>query len=149
MRIYVNGLNLELLETIAETFNDYLVSKTDYIDVYTTDGIYCVKKDKTEFLDSLDKDIRIFENYYKNFTLIIDDSTFRRENVTRILGFTHMSFEIEEKKYKLDKNSQVTLVLKRQTNNIPYDIYFETNKTIDINDLFIKKEIIEFLSVLN
>jgi hypothetical protein len=32
---------------------------------------------------------------------------------------------------------------------IPNDIYFETEKDVDINDLFIKKEIIEFLSVLN
>ena len=32
---------------------------------------------------------------------------------------------------------------------IENDIYFELNKEIDINEIFIKKEIIEFLSLLN
>ena len=31
----------------------------------------------------------------------------------------------------------------------PHDIYFESNKDIDMNNLFVKNEIIEFLSLLN
>jgi hypothetical protein len=36
-----------------------------------------------------------------------------------------------------------------EDNFIPKDIYFETENNIDINEPFIKKEINEFLSVLN
>jgi hypothetical protein len=44
-----------------------------------------------------------------------------------------------------------TSILNYFKNNkfIPNDIYFEIDKDIDINEFLIKKEIIEFLSVLN
>ena len=54
--------------------------------------------------------------------------------------------------YQLNNKSSVNLVIEYHCKNskfIPNNIYFELEKTININDLFIKNELIEFLSILN
>jgi hypothetical protein len=42
----------------------------------------------------------------------------------------------------------IEYILNNDSRFIPNDIYFETDKDIDINEVFIKKEIIDFLSEL-
>jgi hypothetical protein len=152
MRIYINNLNLDILNDIAETFKDNLIYSETNINVYTDEGYYVIDNKDIFFMNSIDKDIKTYENFYKNFTLIVDPSFFNKNKVTSIIGETHLSFQIKRNFYKLNKKSNIQLIIEyyqKNTKFIPNDIYFEIDKDIDINELLIKKEIIEFLSVLN
>lgn len=152
MKIYINNLNLDIINEISELFKENLTRTDKYIELYTNEGVYRVEDKAIYLLDITDKDIQIFEKYYNIFTLIVDASFFDKKNTSSIHGETHQSFQITENYYKLDKNSCILLVIKYnldKTKLTPCDVYFESNKDININDVFIKKEIIEFLSVLN
>jgi len=152
MRVYINNFNLDILNDISEIFKEYTINSETYIELYTTEGIYRIEDKNIYFLDACDKDIKMFENYYNNFTLIIDPSFFQRQSCSSIQGNNHLALQTIKKYYKLRQSSEIQMVIKYILNNdkfIPNDIYFESEKDIDINDVLIKKEIIEFLSVLN
>lgn len=152
MKIYINNLNLDIIDEISELFKENFIKTDNYIELYTNEGVYRIEDKSIYFLDINDKDIQQFEKYYNNFTLIVDMSFYNKKITSSIHGETHLSFQITEKHYKLNNSSSVSLVIKYnldKTKLIPNDIYFESQKDININDIFIKKEIIEFLSVLN
>ena len=152
MKIYINNLNLDIIDEISELFKENFIKTDNYIELYTNEGVYRIEDESIYFLDINDKDIQQFEKYYNNFTLILDMSFYNKKITSSIHGETHLSFQIAEKHYKLNNSSSVSLVIKYnldKTKLIPSDIYFESEKDININDIFIKKEIIEFLSVLN
>jgi hypothetical protein len=152
MKIYINDLNLDILNDIAEILKVYMINSETYIKLYTNEGIYNIEDKKIYSLDACDKEIKILKNYYKNFTLIIDYSFFHKHICSSIHGETHLSFQTKKYYYKINPSSELQLVIKYISNNgkfVPNDIYFDFQKDIDINDLFIKKEINEFLSVLN
>lgn len=152
MKIYINNLNLDIIDEISELFKENFIKTDNYIELYTNESVYRIEDKSIYFLDINDKDIQQFEKYYNNFTLIVDMSFYNKKITSSIHGETHLSFQITEKHYKLNNYSSVSLVIKYnldKTKLIPNDIYFESQKDININDIFIKKEIIEFLSVLN
>ena len=152
MKIYINNLNLELLKDISELFKENLINCEKYIELYTEEGIYNIQDKFCHQLHILDKDIKRFDKYYENFTLIVDPSYFNEEQINSIQGNIHESIQITKQAYKLNKSSSLQIIIKFCNENkklIPYDIYLYSNKDIDINDILIKKEIIEFLSVLN
>ena len=152
MKIYINNLNLDIIDEISELFKENFIKTDNYIELYTNEGVYRIEDKSIYFLDINDKDIQQFEKYYNNFTLIVDMSFYNKKITSSIHGESHLSFQITEKHYKLNNSSSVSLVIKYnldKTKLIPSDIYFESDKDININDIFIKKEIIEFLSVLN
>jgi hypothetical protein len=152
MRVYINNFNLHIINDISDIFKEQLTNYETYVNVYTNEGIYHVEEKNMYLLDTCDKDIEIFENYYNNLTLIVDKSFYNKQISSCICGETHLSFQTKKYYYKLNSSSEMKLVIKYisdKGNFIPNDIYFEFNKDVDINNLFIKKEIIEFLSVLN
>lgn len=152
MKIYIDKFNLDILNNISEAFKEYLVHTDIYIALYTNEGIYRIEDKQTYLLDVYDKNIHSYEKYYENFTLIVDNSYFIKNKVNSVIGDTHLSFHTKEFYYKLNKKSSLSLVLKYNlgdNKHVSDDIYFEIDKDIDINEPFIKKEIIEFLSVLN
>jgi hypothetical protein len=152
MRIYINNFNLDILNDISELFKEYMIKTETYIELYTNEGIYHIEDKKIYFLDTCDKDIKIVDKYYNNFTLIADPSFFQKQYCSSIHGDTHLAIKTTEKYYKINPSSEIQMVIKyilNEDNFIPNDIYFETENNIDINEPFIKKEINEFLSVLN
>jgi hypothetical protein len=152
MRIYINNLNLDIINDISDIFKEHMINSEIYIELYTSDGIYRIEDKNMYFLDTCDKPIKMFENYYNNFTLIVDPSFFQKHSCDSIHGDTHLALHTKKIYYKINKSCQIQMVVKYILNNnnfIPNDIYFESEKDIDINDVFIKEEIIEFLSVLN
>jgi hypothetical protein len=153
MKIYINNLNLELLKDISQIFKEYLVHTEKFIQLYTNEGIYHIEEQKIFYLDTCDKEIKMLDNYYKNITLIVDPSFFHKQPCSSIHGETHLCFHIEKNTYKLSKLSNISMVIEYSCDNnkqlLSSDIYFESVKDIDVNDVFIKKEIFEFLSLLN
>ena len=152
MRIYINNLNLDIINDISDIFKEHMTNSETYIELYTNDGIYCIEDKNIFFLDTCDKEIKMFENYYNNFTLIVDPSFFHKQYCSSIHGDNHLALHTKKHYYKINTSSEIQMVIKYILNNdifVPNDIYFESEKDIDINDVFIKKEIIEFLLVLN
>jgi hypothetical protein len=153
MKIYINNLNLELLKDISELFKEQLVYSEIFIQLYTNQGIYRIEDKNVFYLDAYDKDINIIENYYNNFTLIMDPSIFHIMPCSNVQGETHLCFHVQKKTYKLNKLSNLSMIIEHyydiNKELISCDIYFEYNKDVDIRDPFIKNELIEFLSVLN
>lgn len=152
MRIYINNFNLNILNDISDLFKEYMTNSEIYIELYTNEGIYHIEEKKIYFLETYDKDIKIFDNYYNRFTLICDPSFFKKSICYSIQGDTHLALKTRKNMYKMNPSSEIQMVIKyilKDDNFIPNDIYFESENNIDINDLFIKKEIIEFLSALN
>ena len=152
MKIYINNFNLDILNNISDLFRDKLVYSETYINVLTDESMYIINNKDICLLNSIDKDIITYQNYYKDFTLIVDKSFFNKDKVLSVIGETNLSFQIKKDYYKMNKNSNIQMIIEYYfVNNkfIPYDIYFEIDKDIDINEFLVKKEIIEFLSVLN
>jgi hypothetical protein len=152
MKIYINNLNLEIINYLSEQLKENLTTSNNYIELYTNEGIYHIEDKSIYYLDANDKQIQILEKYYENFTIIVDPSFYNRTIISSIHGDKHQSFQIIEKHYKLNISSPISLVIKYnldKTKLIQSDIYFESQKDININDVFIKKEIIEFLCLLN
>lgn len=152
MKIYINNFNLDILNEINSIFKDNLVSSETYIELYTNEGIYYIDNKDIYILDIVDKDIKQYNKFYNDFTLIVDSSYINKSPTTSIFGQTHLSFETKKCYYKLNNNSNISLVIKHILKNskfTPNDIYFETNEDIDINNVLNKKELIEFLSILN
>lgn len=152
MKIYINNFNLDILNDITELFKEFITNSETYLKLYTNEGIYHIDNKKLYLLETCDKDIKIFNNYYNNYTLIVDHSFFNKYICSSIHGETHLSFETKINYYKINPSSEIQLVIKyifKYGKFVPNDIYFESDKNIDINEPFIKKEIIEFLSILN
>ena len=152
MKIYINNLNLNILNELSNNFKNLLIDTKQYIVLYTEEGIYEINNKLIYHLEQIDRDIKKYENFYNEFTLIVDPSFFNKHIETSIIGTKHISNQIVKYIYKLNKKSDLNLIIEYNSNDskmIENDIYFELNKEIDIDEIFIKKELIEFLSLLN
>jgi hypothetical protein len=152
MKIYINNFNLNLIDYLDDILKDYLYETHHYIELYTDQGIFNVDNKNIKLLIPKDKPIIKYEKYFKDYTLIVDKSYFVEEKYDSVNGINYLSLNTIKKRFKIDKSSTLSLVIKYHCENsksIPYDIYFEIDKEMDINDIFIKNELIEFLSVLN
>jgi len=154
MKIYINNLNLNVLKDIQEILENQLVNSENYIQLYTNEGIFRIEQNNIYSLEPIDTDVKIYEKYFNDFTLIVDLSYFKKTSTTSIYGNKHLYTSIKRDFYKLNKQSKLQLVIENHENiipgdYIPSDIYFEFDGTNDINELFIKHDIIEFLSPLN
>ena len=152
MKIYINNLNLNILYELSNNFKNLLIDTKQYIVLYTEEGIYEINNKLIYHLEQIDRDIKKYENFYNEFTLIVDPSFFNKHIETSIIGTKHISNQIVKYIYKLNKKSDLNLIIEyylHDSKMIENDIYFELNKEIDIDEIFIKKELIEFLSLLN
>lgn len=153
MKIYINNLNLTLINDIQKILDEYLVKTEKYIEVYTNEGIYQIDNENTFILIPNDGEIKILNDVYKNFTLIADYSYFEKKKYNSLIGDKIIHRKIVKNIYKLEKATNISLVIEKiELENcklINYDIYFEFNGVFDIKEIFIKQEIIEFLSLLN
>ena len=161
MKIYINNLNLEILSDIMKIYNDYYIKSETYIQIYSSEGIYKIDNSIITKLISTDIDIKKLENYYNNFTLIVDPSYFTPQTVNQISP-NHTSTTLKRNIFKIYANSNLQLVIEcevKEEHNyyknsiehviIPNDMYFELPNDTNINDTLVKNEIIEFLSLLN
>jgi hypothetical protein len=153
MRIYINNLNLEYVPNIQKELVKLLAETVIYIEIYTDEGIYYVDTKSIYRLETNDSDIAIHEKFFKNMTLIVDHSFFEKKQDTNVYGNNIIEKKIKKQIYKLNSNSKLNFVIEMVENlekkYIPNDVYFESKIPIDIKELFVKQEIIEFLSMLN
>jgi hypothetical protein len=160
MKIYINQFNLDNLEKIVSTFEPYLLKTERYTELYTNENIYKIQNNVIYSLKQHDKPIQIYNDYYDMFSLIVDTSYYNIEKEYNVQGKRHVSFQIIKNYYNIHKPKQTTkstnstasnliyLVIenkKKGDTNLPFNIYFETNECLDINEPFVKLNLIEFL----
>jgi hypothetical protein len=162
MKIYINHLNLDALPEILMSLNNNYIKSETYIQIYSSDGIYEINNSSSKKLLTIDNDIEILQNYHENFTLLVDPSYYRTEDIFQINN-DHISRKMKRCFFELNKNSKIKLVIegevlddkhfyKRISNEYgiaPNDIFFELPEKTNINDALVKKELIVFLSCLN
>jgi hypothetical protein len=149
MKIYINNFNLTILNNLQKTLAELLVETNIYSEVYTNESIYHIDKKNIFYLEPKDGEITVHKNYFNNITLIVDESYFEKTQDTSILGSEHIHKTITKRNYRLHPKSKINLVIEIADINTPNDIYFQTEERIDVKDIFVKQEIIEFLSLLN
>jgi len=162
MKIYINLLNLDALPDILKLLTSYFINSHTCIQIYSIDGIYEVNNSSINKLIAHDNKLQILENYYNEFTLLVDTSYYNKELVYQIHS-NHVSRKIKKCFFGLNKNSKIKLVIegeviddkhfyKRISNEYgisPNDMYFELPENTDLSDALVKNELIEFLSCLN
>ena len=176
MKIYINHFNLDILSELIKNLTEYNVKTEEYIQLYSTKGIYMVDYGSTIKLNPIDHDIIILKNFYEGFTLIVDPSFYIAEKVSQIPP-EHITTRVKRYVFALKKNQpqthirnkklRINLIIeteiqtdqdeafyflkKNNTENADLykNIFFEMPNDIDVNDSLVKEEIIEFLSLLN
>jgi hypothetical protein len=148
MKIYVDNINLTDLKSIQESLSDLLINTQKYTEVYTNNGIYNIDNKNIFLLEPNDGEINVFNNYFNDITLIVDNSYFEKIIETSIIGSVHIHNKILKQIYRLNPKSKINFIIEI-VDNIKHTIYFESEDKIDIKELFNKQEIIEFLSLLN
>jgi hypothetical protein len=155
MKIYINNFNLNILDSLKDdiiNLHDFIKETEVFIELFTDFGIYRIDNKTIYLLEPIDKDIIKYNNFYNNLTFILDSSYFEKKTINYINGNKHYSVQIKRELYKINSDSKVKLIIESQLIDNEYkpnDIYFECQNEININDLFIKQELIVFLSTLN
>jgi hypothetical protein len=161
MRIFIDHFNLDALPAILSKLSDHLVKTETYTQVYSIDGVYRIDSTKITKLTAVDSNIEILKDYYSPFTLIVDRSYFTEET-SNVIDPYHIFTKINRSIFEINKNSNIKLVIEGMYvedhnifhksdsfNMVPNNIYFEGANNLDITDALVKKELIEFLSLLN
>jgi hypothetical protein len=169
MKIYINHFNLLILNNILKSLNEYLIKSEEYIQFYSPDGIFIVDEINTFKLKPVDNDIIVLNNFYNEFTLIVDPSFFIVEKVVQI-PTEFISTRMKRDIFVSNTNKiqgEIKLVIESEilnqiengfsflNKNIsenefkPRDIYFELPNGTNIDNILVKEELIVFLSLLN
>ena len=162
MRVYINHFNLDALPNMLTMLDDKLVKTETYIQVYSIDGIYQINMSTMKKQNSVDSDIEILNDYHENFTLIVDKSHFIEEDATSF-DPDHISTRMKRCIFETSKGSPIKLIIEGETveerggffknktsqNLVPNNIYFEMANNLNVRDALVKKELIEFLLLLN
>jgi hypothetical protein len=155
MKIYINNFDLNILNIFIDdviSVSNLFKETESYIELFTDSGIYQIDNKFIYLLQPVDKPIIKYYNYYKDLTLIADPSYFEKELTNCINGNNHYSIQLKKEIYKMDTNTKFKLIIESILINEKYspnNIYFECETELNINDLFNKRELIEFLSMLN
>lgn len=154
MRLYIDNFNIEILDEYSKLLQRYDLNKSteNYIELFTDSGIYNINNNCIYLLEVIDREITKHKNYFNNLTLISDLSNFTKTKSSYINGEKHFSSQVKREIYKHKLDSKIKLVIESYLNDNEYNfnnIYFECINEINITDLIIKQEIIEFLSILN
>lgn len=147
MKVYINKLNVTLLPDIQTRLSQPIRTE-QYIELITNEGIYHIDNSNVYRLVPKDGEVKLLNEYHNEFALIIDYSSFDIQNVNSIHGDKHFQQKVTRSIYKT--NCKLNFVIETAYNNTSKgkDCYFECNEIIDINELFVKQAIIEFLSLL-
>ena len=157
MKIYINKLNITLLPDLQTYLAQYnnLLKTYQYIELITNEGIYHIDNSHIKCLYPVDGPVKLYEHYYKEYTMIVDSSSCKRVNVHSIHGDKHFQQKVTKHVYQTNLPSLHFVIEtyhetshddKTCTNG--KDCYFESNEMLDMNELFVKQAIIEFLLLL-
>ena len=176
MKVYVLNYDLNKISNAVSELLKLKTTSAEGVEIYSIDGNYLIDNNNTYKLLYTDKGIIKLQNYYEQLDLVIDKSVITRE-ITSQLPSKHLAIPVKTFVFKKDPQSKIKLVIigNNSFNNInnnnsinmnmntPFmekkfnkdlqviisDFYMDVPDDIDLNNIFIKEEISEFLSMLN
>ena len=156
MRIYIKQYNLNTLHKKIKQMEKYIQKTSDFIEIYSEEGIYQIDTNNIYKLAIIDKPVQQYANYYNDLSLIVDYSFSNKIKDSQVPA-NGIEICVKNIKYSLQSDSKISMVIQfnklinRDDNNI-IDVYFEINnkecEEIDLNNYFIKNELNVFLSLL-
>lgn len=167
MKVYILKYDLNKISNVVpELLNLWKMTVTEGIEIYSTEGIFYIDNNATYKLLYHDKSIIKIKKYYEQLDIAIDKSTITRE-ITCQIPPKHLAIPIKTFIFKKDVQSKIKFIIIGSSFNInsntPFmdknfnkdiqviinDFYIDVPDDIDLNNIFIKEEISEFLSMLN
>ena len=155
MRIFIIDYSLSNLASKIPYIKKYLVDIKKKLEIVTSNGEYYIDNYKTYKMVINDKDIVVYNNYFNNFSLLVDYSYLEMIETSQVPN-SNIEMVTNYLYFSLNKNSKIKFVVNAINDNIddiinlnPLDFYIEVDGDIDINDIFYKDEINLFLSLLN
>jgi hypothetical protein len=155
MRIFIKDYSILNLASKIPYIKKYLVDIKKKLEIITNDGEYYIDNYKTYKIIINDKDVVVYDNYFNNFSLLVDYSYLEMIEASQVPN-CNIEMVTNYLYFSLNKNSKVKFVVNAINDNIddiinlnPLDFYIEVVGNIDINDIFYKDEINVFLSLLN
>jgi hypothetical protein len=151
MKIYINNYNIDNLSKKLKGLNEYLINKTNSIEIYSDEGIYLVDENNIYNITYLDIPIQKI-NYTDDVEMSIDLST-TNSIIVNQLPSDNIILKLATYTYKLCPRSKVKLIvnftLNKNMEYKPYNFYFDVSDDIDINGPIFKEDINVFLFHLN
>jgi len=151
MKIYIDNYSAEKMHKKLGSFNDYLLNKTNVIEVYSDEGIFVVEQNNISKITYLDKPINKVK-YSDKINFIIDSSE-TNQTIVNQLPFDCIILKIETHNYQLNTRSKIKFVINfaliKNTDYKLHDFYFIVSDDVDINSPLFKEDINVFLSLLN
>jgi len=163
MKIYVCNYEATKLTEILSQLDKYFSRTELKYEMYSEQGMFIVNNNKTYSMKiNMDKTEK-FENYIDDWDLWVDSSEITYELASQIpvdilvepiIGFV----------YEMDKKSKIKMIvdglydanisiqvtkINKYKGFVPRDFYFYIEGKTNMNDLNIKEELNEFLSLLN
>ena len=151
MKIYINNYNIDNLSKKLKGLNEYLINKTNSIEIYSDEGIYLVDENNIYNITYLDRPIEKI-NYTDEIEMSIDLST-TNSIIVNQLPSDNTILKLATYTYKICPRSKVKLIvnftLNKNMEYKPYNFYFDVSDDIDINGPIFKEDINVFLFHLN
>jgi hypothetical protein len=151
MKIYINNYNIDNLSKKLKGLNEYLINKTNSIEIYSDEGIYLVDENNIYNITYLDIPIQKI-NYTDDVEMSIDLST-TNSIIVNQLPSDNIILKLATYTYKTCPRSKVKLIvnftLNKNMEYKPYNFYFDVSDDIDINGPIFKEDINVFLFHLN
>lgn len=104
MKIYINHFNLNILPDLLKSLSNYHIKSEEYMQLYSIDGIYIIDQSASIKLNQIDHDIMVLNNFYQDFTLIVDPSFYIAEKVVNIPP-EHVVTRVKRDVFSLNKNN--------------------------------------------
>jgi hypothetical protein len=151
MKIYINNYNIDNLSKKLKGLNEYLINKTNSIEIYSDEGIYLVDENNIYNITYLDRPVQKI-NYTDDVEMSIDLST-TNSTILNQLPSDNIILKLATYTYKTCPRSKVKLIvnftLNKNMEYKPYNFYFDVSDDIDINGPIFKEDINVFLFHLN
>jgi hypothetical protein len=162
MKVYIDDYDPKNLIDKLDKLKQYLINSSNYVKIYSDEGIYNIYKSKIYKTIIEKEEIIRYSSIFYGLQFIIDKSTVNEENIFSI-PFNHIDYKIYKNEYKINIKSNIKLIIEgyyvenqdshNNSNSIlfsPNNFYFELlNYEINnINEIFKNDDINVFLSLL-
>lgn len=163
MKIYIQNDNTHMMNkldmnTHHPAIEKYIVSRNLHKEIYTKHGIYRIENNRTlRKLAINDGEVVHIDNFVNNISVMLDQTIIKKE-MSQVSCIPNQCFEINKivTKYCLRNKSPLVMVIETcpKTSSV-LDIYFQLNESYaayseaDLNNVFIKKDLITFIELLH
>lgn len=143
MKVRIKELDINKVDILK--LKEYFIKTICNDDLYSTEGIYRMNKNKMQLLYFKDDKTSEIKDYLSGYTVFVDNSSTVFDKETFQIPYDHIYLQTEELHYSLNKNALTKLIVERNSYKNK-DIYFQTKE--NINNYHVKEDISTFLSLI-